>query len=248
MRISDRCYAVTGLGYSTPWSVNAGFIVGDETTLVVDTGACASSAATIHGYATAVRPENRLRVINTEKHFDHVLGNGYFSGRGIEIWGHSKVDRSQSEFEVELQEFNDGIPNRARRAAGEARAFFFGTQLAMPQYLVECDVAFELGNCRVEILMTPGHTSTNLSVWVPEERVVYTGDCLINQYLPNLDAGGIEDWQLWLQSVNRLEALGANTVVVGHGPVAQGDEVGQVIDSVRSILSTAIANGRSPTG
>ncbi len=39
MKLSDRCYAVTGLGYSAPWSVNAGFVVGDDDTLVVDTGA-----------------------------------------------------------------------------------------------------------------------------------------------------------------------------------------------------------------
>src|SRR5215471_2175292 len=248
MRVSNRCYAVTGLGYSTPWSVNAGFVVGDDMTLVVDTGACALSAATIHGYATAVRPSNRLRVVNTEKHFDHVLGNGYFNERGAEIWGHSKVDRSQTEFDAEIEEFNRAILNDARQAAGEARAFFQGTELAMPQYLVECDVAFDLGDCRVEILMTPGHTATNLSVWVPGERVVYTGDCLINRYLPNLDAGGVEDWKVWLLSLDRIEALGAQAVVMGHGVVARGDEVGRVIERVRGVLRVAIAAGRSPTG
>ena len=38
MKISARCYAVTGLAYSPPWSVNAGFITGEEVTLIVDTG------------------------------------------------------------------------------------------------------------------------------------------------------------------------------------------------------------------
>jgi glyoxylase-like metal-dependent hydrolase (beta-lactamase superfamily II) len=248
MRVSNRCYAVTGLGYSTPWSVNAGFIVGDDITLVVDTGACAASAATIYGYATSVRSSNRLRVINTEKHFDHLLGNSYFQERGVEIWGHSRVDRSRKEFDAEVAEFNDAIPDRARRAAGEARAFFYGTELAMPEYLVECDVNFELGNCPVEILLTPGHTATNLSVWVPGDRVVYTGDCLINQYLPNLDAGGVEDWKIWLRSIERIEVLGARTVVAGHGAVAQGEDVGRVIERVRTVLREAIASGHSPTG
>ena len=49
MKLSDRCYAVTGLGYSAPWSVNSGFIVGDDITLVVDTGASALSGSTVHG-------------------------------------------------------------------------------------------------------------------------------------------------------------------------------------------------------
>jgi hypothetical protein len=38
MQISDHCFAVTGLGYVSPWCVNSGFIVGNKMTLVVDTG------------------------------------------------------------------------------------------------------------------------------------------------------------------------------------------------------------------
>ena len=77
MRLSNRCYAVTGLAYSAPWCVNAGFIAGDKITLVVDTGANALAAQSIHGYASAARPSNQLRVINTEKHFDHIGGNSF---------------------------------------------------------------------------------------------------------------------------------------------------------------------------
>ena len=37
MRLSDRCYAITGLAYKFPPVVNAGFIVGEHETLVIDT-------------------------------------------------------------------------------------------------------------------------------------------------------------------------------------------------------------------
>ena len=30
MRVSQHCYAVTGLGYTPPWTVNAGFLAGRE--------------------------------------------------------------------------------------------------------------------------------------------------------------------------------------------------------------------------
>jgi glyoxylase-like metal-dependent hydrolase (beta-lactamase superfamily II) len=77
MRVSHRCYAVTGLGCSTPWCVNAGIVAGDHLTLIVDTGYNPLSAQTILGYASAVRLGNELRVINTEKHFDHICGNAF---------------------------------------------------------------------------------------------------------------------------------------------------------------------------
>src|SRR5580658_10327434 len=119
MRISDRCYAITGLGYSSPWYVNAGFIVGGSTTLVVDTGGNAYAGETIHGYATAAKPGNRIEVINTERHFDHIGGNCVFRKLGIEIWGHSELRRTAEDFRGELAEFNEAIPSEARRAAHE---------------------------------------------------------------------------------------------------------------------------------
>ena len=247
MRLSNRCYAVTGLGYSAPWCVNAGFVAGDALTLVVDTGGNALAAQTVHGYASAVRPGNQLRVVNTEKHFDHIGGNGFFREHGIDIWGHAGVARTAGEFQAEIAEFNHAIPNARRRARGEASAFFHGTRLANPNRRIHEDVRFQLGGCTVEILLTPGHTATNLSVWVPEDGVLFTGDCLIGEYLPNLDAGTPGDWQLWLASLQRLEALKPAIVVPGHGPVARGDDVQAIVDTVRRVLEESIARGCSPT-
>jgi glyoxylase-like metal-dependent hydrolase (beta-lactamase superfamily II) len=247
MRLTDRCYAVTGLGYSTPWCVNAGFVVGDEVTLVVDTGANTLAAQSIHGYASAARPENKLRVVNTEKHFDHIGGNSFFRELGIDVWGHVGGERRPDEFQAEISEFNDAILSTARRARIEARAFFYNTYLANPNCQIYNDTTFDLGGCAVEILLTPGHTVTNLSVWVPEDGVLFTGDCLIREYLPNLDAGTTSDWRLWLKSLDRLEELKPDFVVAGHGPISRGDEIQAVVDSVRNVLRESIARGSSPT-
>ncbi len=247
MRVSDHCFAVTGLGYVPPWSVNAGFVAGEQITLMVDTGANAAAAATIHGYAAAVRPGNRLAVIDTEKHFDHIGGNGYFRERGIDVYGHAGLCRTEAEFRAEIAEFNAQIPNPARRARGEADVFYHGTRLANPNQPVGEDTRMDLGNCEVEILLTPGHTPTNLSVWVPCDGVLFCGDCLTNGYLPNLDCGTGIDWQQWLGSLERIARLGPKAVVPGHGPVAVGDEVSRLIGSVREVLEQSIAKGCSPT-
>jgi glyoxylase-like metal-dependent hydrolase (beta-lactamase superfamily II) len=247
MRLSNRCYAVSGLGYSPPWCVNAGFVAGDRLTLVVDTGGNTLAAQTIHGYSTAAKPGNQLVAVNTEKHFDHIGGNGYFRRHGIDVWGHCGITRTAGEFQAEIAEFNDAIPNPARRARGEARAFFHDTQPTVPNRQIEGDTRFDLGGCTAEILLTPGHTPTNASVWVPEDRVLFTGDCLISEYLPNLDAGTPTEWRLWLASIQRIEALQPAIVVAGHGPVARDGEVQAVIDTVRRVLEESIARGYSPT-
>lgn len=248
MRLSNRCYAVTGLGYATPWCVNAGFVTGDNMTLVVDTGANTLAAQTVYGYASATRPNNQLQVVNTEEHFDHIGGNGFFRELGIDIRGHTGIARTTAEFEAEITEFNNAIPNETRRTQCEGRAFFDGTNVANPNCGIQQDTRFDLGGCMAEILLTPGHTETNLSVWIPDDRVLFSGDCLINQYLPNLDAGTAADWRTWLGSLRRIEALGPAVVVPGHGPMARGDDVRIIIDTVRQVLEESIARGYSPTG
>lgn len=248
MQVSRRCYAVTGLGYSPPFCVNAGIVAGDEITLIIDTGGNLLAAQTIHGYARVVRANNRLQVVNTEKHFDHIGGNGFFRGLGIDVWGHAGIARTDAEFAAEIAEFNESIPSVARRLAGEARAFFHGTELCNPNRAIHGDMVFELGNCDAHVLLTPGHTPTNLSLWIPEDRVLYSGDCLIREYIPNLDAGSAGDWAVWLESLAHIEALRPEVVVAGHGPPARGSEVQACIERVRSVLQDAIARGFSPTG
>ena len=240
---------MTGLGYSPPWCVNAGFVVGNETTLVLDTGGNWLAGATVHGYASAVRPANRLLVLNLEKHFDHIGGNGYFAERGAEILGHVACQRSAAEFREEKAEFNATIPNATRRARGEAEAFFVNTRLTNPgERRITEDTRLDLGGCEVEILLTPGHTPTNLSAWVADERVLYAGDCLISGYLANLDDGGPEEWRTWLRSLDRISALEPRVVVAGHGAVMTGSDVPRMIRNVRATLEGAVKAGVSPTG
>ncbi len=247
MRLTDHCFAVTGLAYSTPWCVNAGFIAGEETTLIVDAGGNTLAAQTIHGYATAAKPGNKLILINSEKHFDHIAGNGFFHDLGIEIWGHPELARTQQEFDAEMAEFNNAIPDPVRRQRKEARAFFYGTHLAFPDHPVTTGLKFPLGGLSAEILLTPGHTPTNLSVWVPREGVLYTGDCVVREYLPNLDAGTLADWRLWIESIDRIQALKPEFLVPGHGPVTRSAEVQDALDSMRAVLREALRCGCSPT-
>jgi glyoxylase-like metal-dependent hydrolase (beta-lactamase superfamily II) len=172
MRLSPHCFAVTGLAYMPPWSVNAGFVCGDETTLVIDTGANASAAQTIHGYAVAVRPSNQLIAINTEKHFDHVGGNGYFRQLDIDVYGHESAQRSAEEFQAEVAEFAAQIGCPARRAQHEERVFYHATELANRNCPIHGERALDLGGCAAKVLLTPGHTPSNVSIYVPDDGVL----------------------------------------------------------------------------
>jgi glyoxylase-like metal-dependent hydrolase (beta-lactamase superfamily II) len=50
-----------------------------------------------------------------------------------------------------------------------------------------------------------------------------------------------------VESLDRVAALAPRIIMPGHGPVATGEQVPELIESVREVLRQAIAAGRSPT-
>ena len=240
MRLTPSCYAVPGLCCLPPWSHTAGFVVGQNQTLVVDTGGNAAAAQTIHGYATAVRPGQPLVAVNTEPHLDHLLGNAFFAERGVEVIGHAAIARTEADFAAYQEEILACIPERARRERHEERSFFSGTRLQNPTRSITEDVEIDLGRLSARLILTPGHTPSNLCVYIPAEKVLYAGDCLEPGYAPSLDGGPIA-WRDWLSSLRRIAALGAEVAVPGHGPLLVGlNAIREEVERMRDLLTRAL--------
>jgi glyoxylase-like metal-dependent hydrolase (beta-lactamase superfamily II) len=235
MQVSRHAHALTGLGFIPPWSVNAGFVAGRTTTLVIDTGPSRFAAQTVLGYAESAHPGNRILAVNTERHTDHLLGNAYFRDRGVDVMGHPSIARTPEDTAAEIDLLNRCIPDARRREAGEAAVFFSGTGVANPNVRLSEDTVLDLGGLEVRLLMTPGHTEANLSVFVADDGTVFTGDCVVAGFLPNLEDPSM-DAGAWLDSLDRLEALHAEVLVPGHGDVLFGGDVGGAIGRMRAFI------------
>lgn len=247
MKISQSCYAVTGLSCEPPWTVNAGFVTGEGRTLVIDTGSNRLSAQTSFGYATCARPENTLLVINTEQHLDHLSGNAFFHEQGCEIYGHYRIARKPEDLAANIADYAACIVNPARRERGEAAIFYGYTELVNPTRPIHEEFSLDLGNLEAQIIFTPGHTPSNISVYLPAEGVLYCGDCLVSDYLPNLEQGDPAAWQTWLASLDKIEALAPRLIMPGHGIVLEGKKLAEEIARTRRILEEAIEAGIAPT-
>lgn len=247
MQITDRCFAITGLGYVAPWAVNAGVIVGSQYTMVIDTGPTRLAAQTVYGYARAIRPKNELVVVNSEPHFDHIGGNCFFNELGHEIYGHPENARSKEEFEQAKADYNKGIPNAARRDKGEADAFFAGTTLVNASQPIQAGDVFDLGNSEVEVLELPGHTVHNLGFYSHSDHVLFCADCIVSGYIPNLEFGSVEVWEAWKVSLARIRKMEIEAIVPGHGNAIYGDEIGATLDRMNTVLTVAITNEKAPT-
>jgi len=248
LKISASCYAVTGLYFLPPWGINAGFIVGKEKSMIIDSGVNYLSAQTIYGYALAVKESNTFIVINTEKHLDHIGGNSFFEDKGIDIYGHHQILRQEKDIEYLIKDFDLSNLNTIRRRNKETSILFNKTRIINPNRKVFCDMELDLGTLKAQIIMTPGHTDTNISVYIPSEGVLYCGDCIVDRFIPNLEDGTISDWETWRQSLEKIEGISPTIIVPGHGDIISGQSnIKGEIERIKTILDKAIETGIAPT-
>ncbi len=187
-------------------------------------------------------------VVNTEPHFDHIGGNGFFIDKNINVYAHPGVKRKEEEFKQNKKEYNSTIPNEIRRNSQESEIFFYKTELANPNRTLSQNEIIDIGNINVTVLPTPGHTAFNISLFVPTDRVLYCGDCIVTGYIPNLEAGNTSDWKIWLKSIEMLENLNPEIIVTGHGYCIVGSEqIDKELFNIRNILKKAIKDKKAPT-
>ncbi|MGV1007967.1 MAG: MBL fold metallo-hydrolase [Dermatophilaceae bacterium] len=210
------------------WINNTGFLVGSKGVVSVD--ACSTERRT-RAYLGAIagvtdRPVRTL--INTHHHGDHTFGNYLF--RGATIIGHEGV--------------RDGI--RAWGLPGSAPAWTpvdWGDIELEPPFLTYADrvtVWVDELRCEVAYCGTPAHTTNDSYVWLPERKLLFSGDVLFNGGTPFLVQGSIRGALLALE---RLGALGAETIVPGHGRVCGPEVIAAVTAYVRFVRDLA-ARGR----
>lgn len=142
-------------------------------------------------------------VVNTHGHFDHIMANReVIEGTGALLAIHPKDA--------------DMLTNPLR-----SFALFVGKIHPSPPatLLLDEGTQVKFGSIALDVLHTPGHSPGSISLWHPEEKVVFSGDALFNLGVGRTDfLGG--SMHVLLQSIReKLFALPDDTIVYpGHGP------------------------------
>lgn len=187
-----------------------GLVVGGESCLVVDTGLEAAHGA---DWARLVREVTALpwQVALTHAHFDHAFGTAAFlpcpvwAARGCR---EALVHGAGAQRDTWARHYRaSGRPGLAERIAAVGPV--------PPDREVDDTVRINLGGRRVVLLATGGgHTDHDLLVHLPGQRVTFAGDLVEHGAPPAYDDA---DPAVWPAALDRLLALGASTIVPGHG-------------------------------
>jgi glyoxylase-like metal-dependent hydrolase (beta-lactamase superfamily II) len=115
--------------------------------------------------------------------------------------------------------------------------------LTRPTDTFATTMTIDLGNRVVELRhLGRGHTTGDLAVWLPDERICFAGDLVEAQAAPYMGDGHIADWSGG--TLDNVAALGATSLVGGRGPVVRGDAVPQAIADTRAFLAAVLDGTR----
>jgi len=209
---------------------NTGVIVGDKGVIVVDAKTTAAQGKELLEDIAKITPKPVTTVILTHSDGDHVNGLASFPA-GITIIAH---ENNKKEQDAALAAGGRGAP-----PAGH-----------LPTQTVSKNKEdLKIGGVKVEVLhWANAHTSGDLVVYLPSEKIVFTGDIITTQpdALIHLEKNGSSEG--WVTTAKGIAALNADQFVPGHGDVMNKAAVQKKATDVaakRAKIKELVAQGKS---
>jgi cyclase len=213
VRLDAGVYAMIAAGPSSEGGLgaNSGFVVGDESVLVIDSRFTDSHARQL---LEAIRSVSDLPVrylVNTHYHPDHVWGNSVFRAEGAIIL-------ARPETKIEMERFSPIYMEYYKQRKPDVFEMIKDVEPVLPDSLVGDELRLDLGGIEAVVsFFGPGHTAGDLVVSVPSKKIVFTGGLVSNGYHPNMGDQGA-DFSNWLLILDRIEESHPAIVVPGQGP------------------------------
>jgi glyoxylase-like metal-dependent hydrolase (beta-lactamase superfamily II) len=217
VKINERVYALLGplelpTRFNRGYMANSTAIIGDKGVILIDTGFSDEIGEHLKKAVAQITPKPVTHVINTHHHGDHVLGNSAFKGATIISSQQCKklVEETGADWVALLEE-------ATQRKFPHARPV-----LATDTYALETKTERVINGVRLVLWVPKGsHTPGDLMVYLPDERVLVSGDILVHNITPNFQDAFIKDW---IESLSRVVTLNPKTIVPGHGAIMTNDD------------------------
>src|SRR5512134_670965 len=217
-RLSENAYAYTAEG-----DPNSGVVIGDDGVMVID------------AQATPAMAEDVIRHIRTvtDKPIKYVVLSHYHAVRvlGASAYGAHEIIASQATYEMIRERGTEDMAS----GIGRFPRLFRGAEaipgLTWPTMTFDRELTLWMGSLEVRLIhVGAGHTRGDTIVWLPSQKVLFSGD------LVEFNAGiytGDAHLQEWPASLEKLLLLRPEKLVPGRGPALM-----TAADSVKAIEFT----------
>lgn len=237
-QLADGVYALMS---NTPFTDNAGFVVGKDAVLVIDSHFNGGMAEQIIQAVRAITDLPIRYLLNTNAFGDHVFGNFVFP-KDTQIVAH------QSTIDALAVSSVAGMAQTMARTVGGDLSVFDGVQLRLPNIGFEDSWSVDLGGIIVEMYwFGPGMSPNDSVVYLPAEKIAWTANLVFGKgTIPWARSGDISTYQTTLD--NFADTIKPTIIVPGHGNIVSGDLLNsyrQYLAEVVAQASTAAADGRT---
>jgi glyoxylase-like metal-dependent hydrolase (beta-lactamase superfamily II) len=193
---------------------NAGVVIGDNGVLVIDSFFNPDATRALVSEIHRLTPRPIRYVVNTHYHVDHTGGDQVLRDVGAVIIAHRNVRAWVRTYNFNLL---------GDRITPELRAQI--QSLPLPDVTTDKDLAVWLGSRKIVVRTVLGHTGGDLTIYVPDAKVLFTGDLLWRRIPPNLIDGSVREWAATDADFERMRDAAHITFVPGHGDVAHLKDV-----------------------
>ena len=205
-KLSEHAYAYTAEG-----DPNTGVVIGDDAVMVIDTQATPVMAQDVIRRVRGVTDKPIRYVVLTHYHAVRVLGA---SGYGAE-----HIIASRDTYELIAERGEADMQSEIARFPRLFRAVESVPGLTWPTLVFEKRLTLRLGKLQVELMqLGRGHTRGDTVVWLPQEKILFSGDLVEYAATPYTGDAYLSDWPATLDAV---AALDARALVPGRGAALQ---------------------------
>ncbi len=189
------------------WNSNSAFVVTQSGVLLFDTGSSTIIGQSLKSTIAAVTDQPVRWIVNSHGHGDHWLGNAAFKSTVEKVFATTQVNNTiRNDGQNWIETFN----RMTEGATGKS-------EILPPNDLVNQRTELTLGGKKV-VLFPSGnsHSPGDLILWLPEAKVLISGDVVYSDRMPSTFASNLSQWIILLDDLQKLQP---EIVIPGHGDV-----------------------------
>ena len=217
---------------------NAGIIIGDDSVLVIDSLRVPSFARDLIQDVKTITEKPIGFVIDTHSHWDHSWGNEEFPE--ATIIGHKNCYAEMIDMEWN-EEWRKKVVSSNDPWSEEGNL----VNITPPNMTFETSMQLYFGGRELDLkYFGRAHTSGDIYIHLPKEKIVFTGDVAQDGGVPYLGDCYPADWP---ETDNQLASLPIERFMSGHGPIGDHNALVEAKDFIHTLVDSlkhAIADGQ----
>lgn len=163
-------------------------------------------------------------VINTHHHFDHCLGNAFYSSN---IIAHQSCYEEMAKPDGTMRNYfvstNEELPDEVKKQLYEI-------PIALPRFTFNERMWLHFDDANFELIHVGGHSESSIIVLAVEDKILFTGDNLVTNTHPYK---GQADFRQWIKALEMIKDMDIDVIIPGHGEICDKAEVGRMLEYFR---------------